>query len=43
MVWTRIRRGEESYIYRSYKQEFDGNRPRGRPPKRCSVQIKRGA
>ena len=34
------RRGEESYVYRSYKQEFSGSRPRGRPPKRWSDQIR---
>jgi len=37
-----VRRGEESYVYRSYKQEFDGNHPRGRPPKQWSDQIREG-
>jgi len=35
-----VKRGEESCVYRSYKQEFDGNRPRGRPPKRWSDRVR---
>ena len=34
------RRGEESYVYRAFKDEFPGRRPRGRPPKRWIDQLR---
>ena len=35
-----VRKREGSYVYRAYKQEFNGNQPRGRPSKRWSDQIR---
>lgn len=35
-----VRRPDRSYISRSYRQDFTNPRPRGRPPKRWSSQIK---
>jgi len=35
-----VRRGENSYVYRSYKDCFPGKRKPGRPPKRWSDQIR---
>ena len=35
-----IRRGEDSNVSLAYKQEFQIQRPRGRPPKRWSDQIR---
>ena len=34
-----VRRGEDSYVYGSYKDCFPGKRKPGRPPKRWSDQI----
>ena len=35
-----IRRGDASYVYRTYKEEFPGKRPQGRPPKRWVDDIR---
>lgn len=35
-----IRKGEDSYVKRAYKEQFSGARPRGRPPKRWVDQIR---
>jgi len=35
-----VRRGQESIVLQSYKKEFMGKRPRGRPPKRWMDQIR---
>jgi hypothetical protein len=35
-----VRRGEDSHAYRSYKEDFPGKRPTGRPPKRWADQIR---
>ena len=29
-----------SFVHMSYKEDFDGTRPKGRPPKRWSDQIR---
>ena len=34
------RRGEDSYVYRAYKDNFPDKRPPGRPPKRWGDQIR---
>ena len=35
-----VRRPEDSYVYKAYKDDFTQARPRGRPPKRWSAQIR---
>ena len=35
-----VRRGESSNVFRAYKQEFCGHRPRGRSPERWSNHIR---
>ena len=35
------RRGEDSYVYRAYKDQFKGKRPTGRPPKRWTDEIRK--
>ena len=36
-----VRRGENSHVYRAYKEDFPGKRPRGRPPNRWKDQIRK--
>ena len=33
-----VRRAENSHVYRAYKEDFPGKRPRGRPPNRWKVR-----
>ena len=35
-----VRRPEDSYVYKAYKDDFTQARPKGRPPKRWSAQIR---
>ena len=35
-----IRQPNTSYVKKVYKEEFNGKRPKGRPPKRWSDQIR---
>jgi len=35
-----VRSGHESIVLQSYKKEFPGKRPQGRPPKRWMDQIR---
>ena len=37
-----VRRGENSHVYRSYKEEFLGKRPSGTRQKRWADQIRQG-
>ena len=35
------RRGVESHVYRALKEDFPGKRPKGRPPKRWTDQVRK--
>ena len=36
-----VRRGENSHVYRAYKEDFSGKRPRERPPNCWKDQIRK--